>query len=101
MSDNQTAPQAGGTDMGLITYICFAAGIVTGGLGAIVGVIIAYVDSENVRGTWKESHYQWLIRTFWIGLAPYIIGGILALILIGWLILIPLFIWYIVRLVKG
>ena len=43
MSTNPPAQQSGGTDMGLITYICYAVGILFGPL-TIVGVVIAYLN---------------------------------------------------------
>ena len=105
MSDNQIAPQTGSTDMGIIAYICFAAGLVTGGLGAIVGVVIAYMQRDQDVGSWRASHDTWLIRTFWIGLAGAVIGWILTITIILSIIGLPLLgllaIWYIIRLVKG
>ena len=101
MSDNQNAPPASTTDMGLVMYICFAAGLVTGGLGSIIGVVIAYMQREQDQGTWRESHDTWLIRTFWIGMAAGFVGFILMFLLIGFLILPVVAIWVIIRLVKG
>jgi uncharacterized membrane protein len=101
MSDNQIAPQSGGTDMTLIAYICYAAAFITG-ITAIVGVVIAYMDRDATRGTWKESHTTWLIRTFWLAFAGSIIGMLLIPLLgLGFLVLLGVAIWYIVRLVKG
>lgn len=101
MSDNQNTPQAGSTDMGLVMYICYAAGLVSGGLATIVGVVIAYMQREQDMGTWRESHDTWLIRTFWIGLAAGFISFILSFLLIGFLLMPLVAIWFIVRLVKG
>jgi uncharacterized membrane protein len=102
MSENEVVPQSGGkTDMGMIAYICFAISPLTAGIGAIAGVIIAYMQQDKDRGTWRESHNVWLIRTFWVGLAGSVIGWITSFILIGWLVLLALAVWYIVRLVKG
>lgn len=100
MSDNQPASTSGGTDMGLIIYICYAAAIIFGPL-AIVGVVIAYLKRGEVAGTWQESHYTWLIRTFWIMLVVGIISFVLAFVVIGILLGIALLVWYIVRIVKG
>lgn len=99
MSDNQPV-QASGTDMGLIAYICFAASIVVG-VSGIVGVVIAYLQRGEAVGTWRESHYTWLIRTFWIWLVVVIIGLILTFVFIGFVVLFALFIWFIIRIVKG
>lgn len=91
---------ARGTDLLLISYICYLAALIVG-ITAIVGVVIAYTQRGEVAGTWRESHYTWLIRTFWIGLLFAVIGTVTTWILIGFLIWFATFIWYIVRLVKG
>ncbi len=96
-----SSPAAGTTDMGLVAYIAFAVGFITAGLGSIVSVVIAYSQRAEVAGSWQESHYTWLIRTFWIGLAGWFISFILLFILIGGLLMIGVFIWMIIRLVKG
>lgn len=88
-------------DMLLVTYVAFLLGLITAGFGAIVGVVIAYLKRPEVAGTWRESHYTWLIRTFWIGLLFSAIGGITALFFIGFLVVIATFVWFIIRLVKG
>lgn len=88
-------------DMLLVTYVAFLLGLITAGFGAIVGVVIAYLKRPEVAGTWRESHYTWLIRTFWIGLLFSAIGGITALFFIGFLVFIATFVWFIIRLVKG
>ena len=101
MSDNQQVQSSGGgTDMGLVAYICYAASVIFG-ITAIVGVIIAYMQRGEAAGTWRESHYTWLIRTFWIWLLGAIIGIVLSVVLIGFLVLLLLFIWFIIRIVKG
>lgn len=91
---------ARGTDLLLISYICYLAALIVG-ITALVGVVIAYIQRGEVTGTWRESHYTWLIRTFWIGLLFAVIGTITTWILIGFLIWFATFVWYIVRLVKG
>lgn len=83
-----------------VTYLLFALSLVSG-LTAIAGVIVAYLKIGDVRGTVLESHYQWLIRTFWISLAAGIIAALLSFIGIGLLLIIVVVVWYIYRLVKG
>jgi uncharacterized membrane protein len=67
----------------------------------IVGVVIDYVKREDARGTWLESHFRWQIRTFWWSLLWAVIGGVLLLVLIGWLVLAVAGIWVLYRIVKG
>ena len=71
------------------------------GITAIVGVIINYVKREDARGTVYESHFDWQIRTFWWGLAWFVIGVVLALLVVGVLVLLVAWIWMIYRVVKG
>ena len=117
MTDNETpqpesnpapAPQeqpaasaTGNTDMGLVAYIAFAVGFVTGGLGSIVAVVIAYTQRADAEGTWQESHYTWLIRTFWIGLAAGFVSFILIFVIIGGFLMLAVIVWMLVRLVRG
>lgn len=67
----------------------------------IVGVVIDYIKRDDARGTWVESHFTWQIRTFWWSLLWAVIGGILLLVLIGWLVLAATAVWIIYRIVKG
>ncbi|MCH8506917.1 MAG: hypothetical protein LAT50_21780, partial [Ectothiorhodospiraceae bacterium] len=50
---------------------------------------------------WLRSHFQYQIRTFYIGLAAIILGAVLSIVLIGWLILLAWTVWAIVRIVVG
>jgi uncharacterized membrane protein len=83
----------------LIVYILYLASLVVGVTG-LVGVIIAYVVKGDAP-EWLKSHYSFLIRTFWIGLLIGFIGGVLTFVLIGFLILLFLLVWWIVRCVQG
>ena len=71
------------------------------GVTAIVGVVINYVKREDARGTVYESHFNWQIRTFWWALAWLLVGGVLAILLVGFLVLFIAWIWMIYRVVKG
>ncbi len=67
---------------------------------ALIGVIMAYVNKQDDH-SFIQSHYQFQIRTFWIGLLYAFIGALLTLILIGWLLLLFYVVWLIIRCVKG
>ena len=88
------------TIVGHVVYTMYALAFLTG-FTALVGVVVAYLNRDAVRGTWLESHMIWQIRSFWYALAIQAIGWVTTLILIGWLI-VPLgglfFIW---RIAKG
>jgi uncharacterized membrane protein len=48
-----------------------------------------------------KSHYQFQIRTFWIGLLYLVVGTVLCLIVIGIFVLLWWFVWSLVRIIKG
>jgi len=68
----------------------------------LIGLIMAHVKA-GAPGVdpISLSHYRYQIRTFWLSLAPSIVGGLLLIVYIGWLIIIPVAIWGLVRDVKG
>lgn len=67
------------------------------GFTSIVGVVLAYVWRNEPHEAWEDSHYQYLINTFWIGLVGGIIGVVLSIVLIGIPILIGVMVLMIVR----
>ena len=83
----------------LVIYILYLAGLVIG-ISGIAGIIIAYINRGKTGG-WLESHYTFLIRTFWIGILYLVIGTILAMVLVGIAVLLWWFIWSLVRNIKG
>jgi len=80
-------------------YILYLVGIIFGITG-IIGVIMAYINKGD-SPDWLKSHYQFQIRTFWIGALYLFVGILLSLVLIGYLILIFWIVWLIIRCVKG
>jgi len=82
-----------------IVYILYLVGIIFGITG-IVGVVMAYINRSDAP-EWLRSHYQFQIRTFWIGALYMLIGVILAFVFIGYLVLLFWMVWLIVRCVKG
>jgi uncharacterized membrane protein len=87
-------------NVALVVYVLYALSFLWG-VTAIAGVIIAYIKRDDVRGTWLESHFAWQIRTFWWGLAWTVVGVVLALVGVGFLILLAVWIWAVYRVVKG
>lgn len=107
---------------GVLAYAMYGlaaiSGIVSSGLFfiapllclfGIVGVIVCYVKRDEAAGTWVQSHFTWLIRTFWWSLAWGVLGWLvmftLGLILIGIPIAIGIWlvagIWFLYRVIKG
>ncbi len=67
-----------------ITYGLFAFGLVVF-WPVIAGVVLAYTRRGDAKGTFLESHYGWLIRTFWWWLVLFvlIICGLISAVLPG------------------
>jgi len=86
-------------DTAKIVYILYLVGLLFGITG-IVGVVMAYINKADAPD-WLKSHYQFQIRTFWIGGLFLFIGSLLSLVLIGWFILLFWVVWLIIRCVKG
>lgn len=95
--ENQSDTSTQGTAK--IVYILYLVGILFGITG-IIGVIMAYINKADAP-EWLQSHYQFQIRTFWIGFLYLIIGGFLTLAVIGYLVILFWVIWLIVRCAKG
>lgn len=70
------------------------------GITSLVGLVFAYINRGKAGG-WVETHYTYQIRTFWIGLLYVLISLILSFVLIGFLAMIAVAVWYIVRSVIG
>ncbi len=82
------------------SYILYLVGFVVGITG-LIAIIMNYVKRNEMRGTWLESHVDWQIKTFWYSLIGYIVGFLLTAILIGFVIILVVFIWHVYRLIKG
>jgi uncharacterized membrane protein len=81
-------------------YALQAAGFLFG-ITWLIAIIVDYVKRDDARGSWLESHFRWQIRTFWWGLLWGVIGGVLLLVLVGYLVLVANAVWIIYRIVKG
>jgi uncharacterized membrane protein len=98
MAEKIPEPVAAGFDLNKATIVSllYIAGFVVGITG-LVGFILALVWKDEVAGTWQESHLQFHVMTFVIGLVVGIVGIILSFILIGIPILLALAAWILVR----
>ena len=86
--------------MPVVVYALMLAGLITGGVTSVVGVILAYVSRKGAA-EWLQSHYTFVIRTFWLSLLFAIIGGALTVIGIGFFLLAALGVWIAVRCIMG
>ncbi|MBX9849496.1 MAG: DUF4870 domain-containing protein [Rhodocyclaceae bacterium] len=101
MSDITPAPVDSLKNIATAGYALQAAGFVTGGLGNLVAVVLAYVKRDDARGTAYAEHLRWQINTFWGTLVGMVLGWLTIIVLIGFAILFVTTIWLIYRIVKG
>jgi uncharacterized membrane protein len=85
-----------------IIYILYLAHFVpvVGWIAGIVGLVMAYVERPTAPA-WLATHYQWQIRTFWIGILYYVISATLCFVLIGFPLLVATLVWFVVRCALG
>ncbi len=91
--------QTTSTGTAKVIYILLLVGTIIGITG-VIGLIMAYVNKED-SSDWLQSHYQFQIRTFWIGFLYMVIGVVLLNVIIGYLILVFTFFWIVIRCAKG
>jgi uncharacterized membrane protein len=93
-------PIVSNTSMALVVYILYFVGYFFVLVPSIVGVIIAHVQKGSGDAL-LDSHYDFQIRTFWIGVLYAIVGFVLMFVLIGFLVWAWAFIWSLIRNIKG
>lgn len=85
----------------LITYGLFIAGWVTSGFTALIAIIICYVKRREYDQTWLSTHVAHMIYTFWMSAVFFMAGVLLWTVFLGVFIMMGLFVWNLVRLIKG
>ncbi|NNC23876.1 hypothetical protein HKX42_08515 [Salinisphaera sp. USBA-960] len=94
-----TPQDVSGANNAKIIYVLYLVSLFIGVTG-IIGVIMAYIHKDDAPA-WLQQHYQFQIRTFWIGVLYIFIGVLLSFVIIGFFVLLFWLIWLIVRCVKG
>jgi uncharacterized membrane protein len=90
-----------------VTYALFALGLLTAGVLAVAGVIIAYVKRDDFVGTYLRSHMDWLIRSFWWSLLWSALTVLFIILTFGlgfflaWIPFGIIWIWGAYRIIKG
>ena len=82
-----------------VIYILYLVGFVIG-ISALVGIVLAYMNRGKSEA-WIETHYTWAIRTFWIAILYALISMVLMVVGIGFLLLLAVAVWIVVRIVIG
>jgi uncharacterized membrane protein len=83
-----------------IISLCYLASFAVG-FTSIIGLVLAYIWKGEAHEAWEDSHYQYLIRTFWLGLLGFCVGFALLIVLIGIFVLIAVGVWMIARAVMS
>jgi uncharacterized membrane protein len=91
---------APGGDNVKLVYVLYLVSIVVG-ITLLVGLVMAYLNRGQSVGTWAETHYTYQIRTFWIGLLYALICVALMIVGIGFLLIVAVLVWGIVRCIRG
>lgn len=79
-----------------IVALLYLGSLITG-ISGLIGVVLAYVWQGEPHEPWEETHYTYLIRTFWFGLAASFIGILTMMIAIGFLIILAAAVWVLAR----
>ncbi len=87
------------TSIPMIVYILYMIGLLLG-LTGIIGVVMAYIYKSDAPD-WLKTHYQFQIRTFWIGFLYLLVGSLLSVLVIGYFVLLFWVVWLCVRCIKG
>ena len=82
-----------------VIYVLYLAGFVIG-VSTLIGLVLAYINRGKAGG-WVETHYTWLIRTFWIAVLGAFVSLLLMIVAIGFLLAVAVAIWVIVRCIVG
>ncbi len=92
-----------------LCYALYACSLVSGGITALVAVIINYILKNNNNHALIASHIQWQISTFWkllIGsialvIVTFILNITIIFAFLSYILWLVFIIWYIYRIAKG
>jgi uncharacterized membrane protein len=87
------------TGIATVIYVLYLVTVISG-VTALIGVVMAYLYRDEAPA-WLRTHYEFQIRTFWIGVLYSLIAGILCFVFIGFVLFFVIAVWWIIRCVKG
>lgn len=90
--------EPGKTNVQVIYFLYLASFVI--GLTALIGIVLAYMNRGKAGG-WIETHYTWAIRTFWLALLYAFVSVLLMVVGVGFLLILAVAIWAIVRCIIG
>lgn len=68
---------------------------------SVLVLIVNYIKRPDTNGTIVYSHHTWMIRSFWYYLLWMIVGGILWIVLVGYLVWGLAWLWLGYRIARG
>lgn len=75
------------------------------GWPSIIALVMSYIWREDAMGTYLQSHFDWLIRTFWLALLWLVIAWVFVATIVGIVVGLPIMlfvgIWVLYRLGRG
>jgi uncharacterized membrane protein len=75
------------------------------GWPSIIAVILSYAKRDDAAGTYLESHFSWMITTFWYAAIAIIASGVMfmTVVLFPLAIIVIVFtgLWVLYRIVRG
>lgn len=83
-----------------LVYILYLAGFFTLCITTLAGVVIAYLKKDEVPEN-IQTHYHNQINIFWKSFLYSLVAFLLTTILIGYLLFLPVFVWVLMRIVRG
>lgn len=88
-------------DERILAFIAYILYMIPGaGLTHLAGIVLAYVARDGAP-PWLQTHYTFLIRTFWVAFFGMIIAVPLCFVLIGIPLVGLILIWVLVRCIVG
>ena len=94
-----TTPDTRGSQPAMVAYLIYLVACFTA-VPSLVAVVVAYIFRDGAPD-WLQTHYQYLIRTFWLMCLYIVIGIILWIFLIGMLVLALVPFWMGARCIVG
>lgn len=84
-----------------IGYVLHVIGPFTAFLLNLAGLVLNHIKAAETNNHYIRSHHVWMLRTFWWSLLWSIIGGVLCLILVGYVVLAVVGLWWLYRVIRG
>lgn len=84
-----------------LAYALYAGGLILG-VPLLLGAGLAHIKAfDKSEPAWRQSHYVWLVKSFWYAVIAGIVGMALMFTPLGLLVQIGVFVWLVYRVIKG